>query len=123
MYKEFTGLYRNHRIIPDIETAIEVSINHLDDSFFRVRFDRLTPREKHYVRAMASLTGSGPYRSGDVAEALGLPVRSAGPVRNNLIAKGMIYAPAYGIRRLQCRCLINSCTGSCRSSGMGRMIG
>jgi len=82
--------------VADIEAATAVSIRRLDESFFRVRFDRLTPREKDYVRAMASLPGSGPYRSGDVADALGLPVRSVGPVRNNLIAKGMIYAPAYG---------------------------
>lgn len=82
--------------IKDIEVATEVATKRLDESFFRVRFDRLTPREKDYVRAMASLPGSGPYRSGDVAEVLGLPVRRVGPVRNNLIAKGMIYAPAYG---------------------------
>ncbi|SIR18022.1 MULTISPECIES: ATP-binding protein [Acidiphilium] len=82
--------------VADIEAATVVSIRRLDESFFRVRFDRLTPREKDYVRAMASLPGSGPYRSGDVADALGLPVRTVGPVRNNLIAKGMIYAPAYG---------------------------
>lgn len=80
----------------DVETATEVSIKRLDESFFRVRFDRLTPREKDYVQAMARLPGSGPYRSGDVADALGLSVRTVGPVRNNLIEKGMVYAPAYG---------------------------
>ncbi|MDD2859626.1 MAG: ATP-binding protein [Acidiphilium sp.] len=82
--------------VADIDAATEASIRRLDESFFRVRFERLTPREKDYVQAMASLPGSGPYRSGDVADALGLPVRAVGPVRNNLIAKGMIYAPAYG---------------------------
>jgi hypothetical protein len=31
----------------------------LNESFFRVRFDRLTPKEKHYLRSMAEL-GAGP---------------------------------------------------------------
>ena len=66
-----------------------------DLSFFRVRFDRLTPREQDYLRAMASL-GAGPHRSGDVAEALGIPVERAGPLRSGLIRKGMIWSPAHG---------------------------
>lgn len=67
----------------------------LDANFFRVRFDRLTPREKDYLRAMAEL-GAGPHRSGDVAELLQVEVRSIAPVRGGLIKKGMIYSPAHG---------------------------
>lgn len=67
----------------------------LDASFFRVRFDRLTPAERQYLRAMAEL-GPGPHRSGDIAEALGRRVESLGPVRNHLIAKGMVYSPGHG---------------------------
>jgi DNA-binding CsgD family transcriptional regulator len=67
----------------------------LDQSFFRVRFDRLTPREKEYLRAMAEL-GAGPHRSGDVAEKLGVLVESVAPLRSNLIRKGMIYSPQHG---------------------------
>lgn len=67
----------------------------LDASFFRVRFDRLTPTEKKYMRAMAEL-GPGPHRSGDVADLLGKKVTAAAPTRNALIAKGMIYSPAHG---------------------------
>ena len=67
----------------------------LDESFFRVRFDRLTPAEKRYLRAMAEL-GPGPHRSGDIAEVLGRGVTSFGPTRNNLIAKGMIWSPNHG---------------------------
>lgn len=62
---------------------------------FRVRFDRLTPREKDYLRALAEL-GSEPQRSGDIAEQLGLDVNQAAPIRNNLIKKGMIYSPTHG---------------------------
>jgi len=67
----------------------------LDASFFRVRFDRLTPAEKRYMRAMAAL-GAGPHRSGDVAEALARKVTAVAPVRSALIGKGMIYSPSHG---------------------------
>jgi hypothetical protein len=67
----------------------------LDDSFFRVRFDRLTPREKQYLRAMASL-GAGVWRAGDIAERLGVKPPSVAPLRNGLIAKGMIFSPRFG---------------------------
>ena len=67
----------------------------LDAGFFRVRFDRLAPSEKRYLRAMAAL-GGGPHRSGSVARVLGKPVRSVAPVRAKLIAKGMIYSPIHG---------------------------
>ncbi len=76
-------------------TATIVAIQRLDQNFFRVRFDRLTPREKIYLRALAEL-GDKPQRSGDVANVLGIDVQSAAPLRNNLIKKGMIYSPNHG---------------------------
>src|SRR5271166_403462 len=79
----------------DAGTATERAIAELDASFFRVRFDRLTPQQKAYVRAMADL-GGGPYRSGDVADRLGRNVTAVAPTRAVLIAKGMIYSPGHG---------------------------
>lgn len=79
----------------DVEQASITAIAALDASFFRVRFDRLTPTEKRYVRAMAEL-GPGPHRSGDIAEQLGRKVTALGPTRNQLIAKGMIWSPSHG---------------------------
>ena len=79
----------------DVKDATEVAIRELDKSFFRVRFNRLTPSEKGYLRAMAELDG-GLHRSGAVADALGKSVRSVAPIRARLIAKGMIYSPAHG---------------------------
>jgi hypothetical protein len=76
--------------------ATEAALSELDLSFFRVRFDRLTPAEKKYARAMAEL-GVGPHRSGDVAAKLGKTVSSTvAPIRSSLIKKGMIYSPNYG---------------------------
>ena len=67
----------------------------LDESFFLVRFDRLTPTEKTYLRAMAYL-GPGPHRSGDIASAMDRPVTSLAPTRSQLIGKGMIWSPRHG---------------------------
>jgi hypothetical protein len=79
----------------DARRATVQALAELDASFFRVRFDRLTPSEKRYLRAMADL-GPGPHRSGNIADRLGRRVTAVAPIRNTLIAKGMIYSPAHG---------------------------
>jgi hypothetical protein len=79
----------------DVESASASAVASLDESFFRVRFDRLTPSEKRYLRAMAGL-GPGPHRSGDIAEALDRKVTSLGFVRAKLIEKGMVWSPSHG---------------------------
>lgn len=79
----------------DVVSVRPVVVDQLDRNFFLVRFDRLTPREKEYLRAMAAL-GPGPHRSGDIATRLGVRVESIAPRRSQLISKGMIYSPAHG---------------------------
>ncbi len=79
----------------DVDYATQFTIAALDESFFRVRLDRLTPIEKRYLRAMAEL-GPGPHRSGDVAATLNRPVASLSPHRSQLISKGMIWSPGHG---------------------------
>jgi hypothetical protein len=79
----------------DVLNASDEAIAALDESFFRVRFDRLTPTEKKYLRAMAEL-GPEPHRSGDIADKLRRSVTSLGPTRAGLIAKGMIWSPTHG---------------------------
>lgn len=81
--------------IDDINSATLNATQSLDESFFRVRFDRITPREKEYLFAMAAL-GHGPHRSGDIALQMGVTVESIAPVRSSLIKKGMIFSPAHG---------------------------
>ncbi len=81
--------------LKDVQVASSAAIAALDESFFRVRFDRLTPLEKKYLRAMAELS-AGPHRSGDIAAMLGREVTSLGPTRNQLIAKGMVWSPSHG---------------------------
>lgn len=79
----------------DVVLSRITAISAMDASFFGVRFDRLTPLEQRYLRAMAEL-GPGPHRSGDIADILGKDVRQLGPVRSKLIEKGMIWSPAHG---------------------------
>jgi hypothetical protein len=81
--------------LANVADATDTALKRLDDNFFRVRFDRLTPREKQFMRAMAEL-GPGQQRIGNIAEVLGVKVNSLGPIRANLIHKGMIFSPAYG---------------------------
>ena len=81
--------------LPTILLATKESLHRLDESFFRVRFDRLTPREKEYLHALAIL-GDGAQRSGSIAEKLNVKPQAVAPIRNNLIKKGMIYSPSYG---------------------------
>lgn len=79
----------------DVRSARPSVVDKLDRDFFRVRYDRLTPKESEYLRAMAEL-GPGPHRSGDIADMLGVKVSSVAPRRSTLIGKGMIYSPAHG---------------------------
>ena len=81
--------------VADVMVASVSVVAALDESFFRVRFDRLTPAEKRYLRAMAEL-GPGPHRSGDIADVLNRRVTSLGPTRGSLINKGMIWSPNHG---------------------------
>lgn len=90
------NIAKGNRIeLADAKDAEIESTRRLDDGFFKVRFDRLTPKEREYVIAMARL-GSGPYKSSDVADALGEKLQSLGPRRAKIISKGMIYSPSHG---------------------------
>jgi hypothetical protein len=81
--------------LEDVRSATPTVIRRLDVNFFRVRFDRLTPGEKIFLRAMAE-AGTGSSRTGDIAELLHVKVSALGPLRSRLIKKGMIYSPSFG---------------------------
>jgi hypothetical protein len=85
----------NRITLKDMRAATPLAYDALDKSFFRVRFDRCTPAEKQYMRAMAEFN-DGKARSGDIAEKLGVKVTSVAPTRSNLIKKGMVYSPSHG---------------------------
>jgi len=67
----------------------------LDAGFFRSRWDRATPAEREYMSAMAQDGADGSSTS-EIASRIGKKLGSLGPVRANLISKGMVYAPEHG---------------------------
>ncbi len=80
----------------DVADAAVIARDQLDSGFFRARIDRVTDSERRYLRAMASLGGSGPYRSGDVSGAMGRKTTQTASVRDDLIKRGLCYSPRYG---------------------------
>jgi hypothetical protein len=94
-YQVWNHAEKNPISLRIVRKATATVIDRLDENFFRVRYDRLTPSERTFLRAMAEL-GPGPHRTGDIAETLRVKLRSIGPVRAKLIGKGMIYSPSYG---------------------------
>lgn len=81
--------------LQDVKQATQAAIRSLDSGFFKVRFDRLTPKQREYLQAMSCL-GKGPYRSSDIAHFLKKEATSLGPCRSQIISKGMIYSPSHG---------------------------
>lgn len=81
--------------LDDAQAALFVGREQLDQGFFPSRWTRATPAERLYMRAMAD-DGDAGSRSGEVARRLGKDQQSLGPVRAQLIAKGLIYAPEHG---------------------------
>jgi hypothetical protein len=94
-YQAWNQAPTNRVTLEVVRIATPTVIERLDKNFFRVRFDRLTPSEKRFLRAMAEL-GPDPHRTSDIADVLGVKVTSLGPVRAKLIRKGMVYSPAHG---------------------------
>ncbi len=94
-YRVWNYAPRSPITLNDVNAVEPEVLKNLDESFFRVRYDRLTGAEKRYLRAMAEL-GPGPHRSGDIANLLGVKSESTSPLRGGLIKKGMIYSPQHG---------------------------
>jgi AAA ATPase domain len=94
-YQSWNGAPSSPITLEIVKNATSIVSARLDQNFFRVRYDRLTPGEKNFLRAMAEL-GPGSQRTGDIADMLGVKVTGLGPVRAKLLRKGMVYSPAHG---------------------------
>jgi hypothetical protein len=66
--------------------------------FFGSRYERATPAERDYLRAMAALseTTDGAVPTGDVAVHLERKPSSLSPARDSLIKKGLVYSAERG---------------------------
>ena len=77
------------RIVPDVQ-------NRLDSNFFDVRFDRISNREKEFLRAMAEFPQDKAVPMSELVGMMGRPLSAISPIRASLIKKGVVYSPEYG---------------------------
>lgn len=84
-----------HVTYSDAQVAHEAALRTLDNGFFRVRWERATPAERDYLKAMA-IAGDEGSSSGEVAGRRGKKNTALGPIRANPISKGLVYAPEHG---------------------------
>jgi hypothetical protein len=80
----------------DVSVAGPVAASELAVGFFGSRYERATPAEREYMRAMAQL-GDEPVPTAQVAEELGRKPSSVSPARDSLIKKGLIYSSERGL--------------------------
>jgi len=80
----------------DVSVATPVAAGELAVGFFGSRYERATPAEREYMRAMAML-GDEPVQTAQVADELGRKPSSVSPARDNLIKKGLIYSSERGL--------------------------
>ncbi|MGN2635169.1 AAA family ATPase [Nocardia takedensis] len=81
----------------DVEVAAPTAEEELAVGFFGSRYDRATPAEREYMRAMADLSGDdGPVATSAVATELNRKPASLSPARDGLIKKGLIYSAERG---------------------------
>ncbi len=80
----------------DIKVAAPEAESELAVGFFGSRYERATPAERDYMRAMAQL-GDEPVPTSSVADELGRKPSSLSPARDGLIKKGLIYSAERGL--------------------------
>ncbi|AGZ46794.1 ATP-binding protein [Actinoplanes friuliensis] len=86
----------------DVLVAAPEAEAELAVGFFGSRFERATPAEREYMRAMASLSGEtdndmdAAVPTSDIAAALSRRPASLSPARDALIKKGLIYSGERG---------------------------
>ncbi|GAB2693640.1 ATP-binding protein [Thalassiella azotivora] len=82
----------------DVAVAAPDAENELAVGFFGSRYERATPAEREYMRAMADLgtDGDEAVATSAVAQALGRKPQSLSPARDGLIKKGLVYSGERG---------------------------
>jgi hypothetical protein len=80
----------------DVRMAAPEAEGELAVGFFGSRYERATPAEREYMRAMAAI-GDEPVPTSNVAEELGRKPSSLSPARDGLIKKGLIYSSERGL--------------------------
>jgi hypothetical protein len=82
--------------LADVAVAAPEAEGELAVGFFGSRYERATPAEREYMRAMAAI-GDEPVPTSAVADELGRKPSSLSPSRDGLIKKGLIYSSERGL--------------------------
>jgi hypothetical protein len=83
--------------LADVEVGVRLAREEVDDGLYRSRWERATPAQRSLLRSLAELGGEQPAGIADIAAAMGKSRTSDLSVaRNELIKKGLIYAPERG---------------------------
>jgi hypothetical protein len=81
----------------DVAVAAPLAQADLGVGFFGSRYERATPAEREYLRAMADLSAQGAaVPTAEVAAALGRKPSSLSPARDALLKKGLVYSAERG---------------------------
>ena len=81
----------------DVAVAAPEAESELAVGFFGSRYERATPAEREYLRAMAELDGDDqPVPTAAVAEVLRRNPQSLSPARDALLKKGLVYSGQRG---------------------------
>jgi AAA ATPase domain len=82
----------------DVAVAAPEAEAELAVGFFGSRYERATPAEREYLRAMADVGDPGldAVPTAEVASALGRPPQSLSPARDGLLKKGLVYSGQRG---------------------------
>lgn len=84
----------------DVAVAVPEAEAELAVGFFGSRYERATPAEREYLRAMAEVADPAvpdeAVPTAAVAEVLGRPPQSLSPARDGLLKKGLVYSGQRG---------------------------
>jgi hypothetical protein len=84
--------------LDDVTVGLGFAQREVDEGLYRSRWERATPAQKAVLRALAASGGSGPVAVSDLASRLGRRrVSDLSVARDELIKKGLVYAPRRGL--------------------------
>jgi len=83
--------------VADAEAGLIAARREIDSGLYRARWQRATPAQRQVMRAMSDLTDDGPVSTAAVAQAVGRPRQELSVPRDQLIKKGLVYAPDRGL--------------------------
>jgi hypothetical protein len=84
--------------VEDVEVGGELARSEVDEGLYRSRWERATPAQRELLRALSEVSDEAPATMADLVSATGKRrVSDLSVARNELIKKGLVYAPERGL--------------------------